>query len=152
MANSTDYVQVMRELAQPHVSDPVIAASVLQPASSMSNLGLGKISPLAGMLMKKRANKKAGGLAKNSAFSSDQAFVVVTADRVYAFNSKIVGRERKVLDSVGNWDRNDLIVTKTPGRLTTKVTFDISSTGEHYELEATTMADQGVSTALLDAL
>jgi hypothetical protein len=152
MATSTDYVQAMRELAQPHVPEPVVAASILQPAGSMGNLGLGKISPLAAMIMKKKANKKAGGLARDSAFSTEQAFIVVTAHRVYAFNSKRAGREWKVLDPVGSWDRNDLTVTKTPGKLTTKVALDIGATGEHYELEATTMADQGVSSALLEAL
>ena len=146
----------MRDFAQPHVPETVVAASVLHPPGVMSEMGIRKISPLAGKIMRMKGNKKAGGLA-NSGFSakskgSREALVVVTAERVYAFNTKLVGRERQVVDSVGSWNRNDLTVTKTPGKLSTRVTFDVSSTGEHYELEATTVADRGVSTALLDAL
>jgi len=44
-------------------------------------------------------------------------------------------------------------VQTTPGRLATKVVIDVVSTGEHYELEATTVADNvGFTDAFLQAL
>lgn len=152
MADKTDWVQKMRELAQDQVPEPVIAASILQPAGAWGAMGAGRISPLAGMLMRKKGNDAAGGLAKSGVFSSRQALVAVTADRLYAFNAKPSGRKWKVLDSAGSWSRDDVTVTKTPGKLATKVVLDVASTGEHFELEASTVYDRGVSSTLLDAL
>ena len=52
MDDTTDYVQVMRDFAQPHVPETVVAASVLHPPGVMSEMGIRKISPLAGRIMR----------------------------------------------------------------------------------------------------
>ena len=39
-----------------------------------------------------------------------------------------------------------------PGKLATKVVFDVASTGEHYELEATTIGGSGINDAFVAAI
>jgi hypothetical protein len=149
----TDWDEKMKETVQPHVDEPVVAVGMLQPAGTWGAFGAGQLSGLAGTIMRKAANSKAGGLAKNGAFSTKTAIVAVTQEKVYAFNGKPKGREWKVMDQVGEWDRSDLTITKTPGKLSTKVVIDVASTGDHYELEATTAMTAGnFNHAFLDAL
>jgi hypothetical protein len=50
------------------------------------------------------------------------------------------------------WNRPDLAIETTPGKLTTKVVIDVGSTGEHFEVEATTAGSSGLNDALLDAI
>jgi hypothetical protein len=63
--------------------------------------------------------------------------------RIYAFNAKPSGRNWKIVDEVGDWDRCDLTITTTPGKMSTKVVVDVQSTGDHFELEATTVMTAG---------
>ena len=65
--------------------------------------------------------------------------IAVTEGRIYAFNAKTSGRKWVIVDAVGDWDRSDLTIVTTPGKLSTKVVVDVKSTGDHYELEATTI-------------
>ena len=56
-------------------------------------------------------------------------------------------------DPVGAWERSDLDVTTTKGALSTKVVVDVKSTGDHYELEASTVLQmKGHNDAFLAAL
>jgi hypothetical protein len=149
----TDWDTKMRETVQPHVQEPVVAVGMLQPAGMWGAAGVAQLSGLAGTLMRKAANKKAGGLAKNSAFSTKMAMIAITDGKLYAFNAKPKGRQWKIVDSAGEWERSDLTITKTPGKLSTKVVLDVASTGEHYELEATTAMTAGnFNNAFLAAL
>jgi hypothetical protein len=138
-----DMVQQMKDAAQEHVSEPVVAVGVLQPAGTWGAFGMGQMSGLAGMIGRKAANDRSGGLGKNGAFSTKAALLALTADRIYAFNVKPKGRTFKVVDEVGHWDRSDVAVQTEKGKLSTKVVLDIASTGAHYELEATTMMGMG---------
>jgi hypothetical protein len=135
---ATDWVQKIKDDVQPRVPEPIVALGMLQPAGTWGSFGAGQLSGLAGSLMRRAANKKAGGLAKSGAFSTKTALLAVTEQRVYAFNAKPSGRSWKIVDEAGDWDRNDLTVTTTPGTLSTKVVVDVQSTGDHFELEATT--------------
>jgi len=96
-----DWAAEMRELAQGHVAEPVLAAGILQPAGSWGAMGVGQISGLAGSIMRMSNNKRAGGLGKQGVFKYRSALVAVTADKIYAFNSKPSGRKWKVTDEVG---------------------------------------------------
>jgi hypothetical protein len=134
-----DWVQKMTDTVQPHVPEPVLSVGILQPAGTWGAMGFGQVSGLAGMIARKAANKKSGGLGKNGAFSTKAALIAITADRVYAFNAKPSGRSWKVVDEVGDWARRELQVSTIPGKLSTKVVIDIPSAEAHYELEATTV-------------
>ena len=134
-----DWQQKMKDLVQPRVSEPIVAVGMLQPAGTWGSFGAGQLSSLAGTLMRRAANKKAGGLAKSGAFSTKTALIAVTEGRLYAFNAKPSGRTWKIVDEAGDWDRSDLTVATAPGTLSTKVVVDVQSTGDHFELEATTI-------------
>jgi hypothetical protein len=110
------------------------------------------VSPLAGMLKRKANNDAAGGLARNSTFSIKIGLFALTTDKVYAFHAKPKGREWRVGDQVGEWTRADLRIETVAGRLATKILVDVASTGDHYELEATTVGSGGFTQAFLDEL
>jgi hypothetical protein len=133
-----DWVQKIKDDVQPRVPEPIVAVGMLQPAGTWGSFGAGQLSGLAGTLMRRAANKKAGGLAKSGAFSTKTALLAVTEQRLYAFNAKPSGRSWKIVDEAGDWERKDLTITSTPGKLSTKVVVDVASTGDHFELEATT--------------
>ena len=138
-----DWVQQMKDQAQEHVPEPVVSVGILQPAGTWGAMGVGQMSGLAGMIARKAANDRSGGMGKNGAFSTKAAMIALTADRLSAFNVKPKGRSFKVVSEVGDWDRRDVKVATTPGKLATKVVFDVESTGAHYELEATTVMQMG---------
>src|SRR5262249_55015015 len=94
----------------------------------------------------------ARGLAEPSGKGSKPVLLAVTADKLYAFACKQKGRNWKIQDQLGVWDRSDLKVETTPGKLATKVVFDVEPTGEHYELEATTAGSAGFNDPLLAAI
>ncbi len=126
---------------------------MLQPVRTRGACGTGQLRGLAGTLMRRAANKKAGGLAKSGAFSTKTALVAVTDARVDAFNAKPSGRDWKIVDQAGDWDRSDLTIATTPGKMSTKVVVDVQSTGDHFELEATTvMTADDLNRAFLDEI
>lgn len=134
-----DWIGQMKNTAQEHVAEPVVAADVFQPAGSWAAFGLQQASALAGIAGRKRANARGGGIGKQGMFSSKQALLALTADKLYAFNAVPRGTNLKVKDQVGVWRRADLAVTTEPKKMTTLVTFEVRSTGERFELEATTV-------------
>jgi len=143
----------MMATVQPHVPEPVIAVGVLQPAGTWGAMGGDQLSGLVGTLMRKNANKRSAGLGKNSAFRTKVALVAVTEARVYAFNAKGWGPQCKIVDEVGDWDRDDLKITTTPGKMSTQFVIDVVSTGDHYELETNALMGMGGFTKkFVDAL
>ena len=148
-----DLGQKMIDTVQPHVPEPVLAVGVLQPAGTWGAMGGDQLSGIVGSLMRRNANKRSAGLAKNSAFRTKVALVAVTETRVYAFNAKGWGPQCKIVDAVGDWDRGDLEITTTPGTMSTKFVFDVVSTDDHYELETNALMGVGGFTAkFVDAL
>ncbi|HEY6318396.1 MAG TPA: hypothetical protein VI462_10985 [Acidimicrobiia bacterium] len=142
-----------QDLVQPHVPEPVLAVGALQPAGTWGNFALTKVNPLGGMLGRSRNNKKAGGLAKTGGMRTPTlAGIAVTQDRVYVLSLSTKRGKVQVEELLATWDRADLRITTEPGRLATKVVVDVTSTGEHYELEATNVGDQGLTQTFVDTL
>jgi hypothetical protein len=88
-----DWVQKMKDTMQPHVAEPVVAVGILQPAGSWGAFGAGMLSPLAGSILRRKADKKAGGLADsgdhfNPFKNVKMAMFALTADKLYAFSGK----------------------------------------------------------------
>jgi hypothetical protein len=137
-------VQQLKETFQPHVDEPVTAVGLLQPAGTMGSFGLAKLSPLAAMVKNKGVNEKAGGLAKTGVFTNTKlAAIVLTAGKVYAFRTKQKGYRWKVEEQLGAWDRKDVKFTVEQKKITSQVSIDVGSTGDHYELEAMTAGAKG---------
>ena len=147
------FAEQTKASVQQHVDEPIIAVGVLQPAGVWGSIGAGQFSRIAGTIMRKAANKKSGGLGKQGEIKTQMALVAVTEGKLYAFNAKPWGRQFKVDDAVGAWERSDLDVTTQKGALSTKVVIDVKSTSDHYELEASTILQmKGHNDAFLAAL
>jgi hypothetical protein len=149
----TDWAGKVQETAQEAVPEPVEAAGIVQPAGTLGTFGLSQVSGVAAMVKARKANQAAGGLGRTSVMASTKlAMLAVTADKVYAFAVKQKGRGWKVKDQIGVWNRPDLTIETTPGKITTKVVIDVGSTGEHFEVEATTAGGTGVNDRFLAAI
>jgi hypothetical protein len=104
------------------------------------------------MIKARKSNEQAGGLARSSTFRNwKHALIAVTADKVYAFEAKPGRGGFKIKGQSGVWDRKDLAIGVEQKKMTAAVTIDVASTGEHYELEATTIGP-GVNKPLLEEL
>ena len=136
---ATDWVAKINETAQEQVPEPVDAAGTLQPAGTWGTFGLDQVSGVAAMFKRRKVNKDAGGLARTSWKGTKTVILALAGGKLYAFAAKEKGRNWKVEGQLGVWSRSDLDVETSPGKLATKVTFDVESTGEHSELEATTV-------------
>lgn len=109
--NTTDKYAAYRERwlmeVAPRVEGEPLAVGVFSRAGSMGSFGLGKVSPLAGMIKR--------GLEKGKTDNLPVNFVVaVTADRVYVFDYKPRGTSIKVKDPIRIWDRDQVHVHRTP--------------------------------------
>ena len=142
-----DLGEKMKAEMQARIGEPLIAVGVLQPAGTWGAMGGDQLSGIVGSLMRKNANKRSSGLAKNSAFRTKVALIGVTEERVYAFNAKGWALQCKIVDEVGDWDRSDLKITTTPGKMSTQFVIDVISTGDHYELETNALMGIGGFTA-----
>jgi hypothetical protein len=84
---ATDWVEKVNTTAQEHVSEPVQAAGILQPAGTWGSFGLDQVSGVAAMFKRRKANKDAGGLAKTSWKGTKTVLLAVTADKLHAFSA-----------------------------------------------------------------
>jgi hypothetical protein len=143
-----DWAQEVKDTFQPHVAEPIDAVGMLQPAGAMGSFGLGRISPLASMIKNKSVNEKAGGLAKTGVFTNTKsAAIVLTPSKVYAFRFKQKGTKFKVEEELAAWDRKDVKFSVEQKKITSQVSIDVTSTGDHYELEAVTAGTRGLHNA-----
>lgn len=147
-----DYVAEIKQTAQERVPEPIEAVGILQPAGTWGTFGLDRVSGVAAMFKRHKANKDAGGLARTSWKGTKTVLLALTTDKVYAFSCKPKGRQWTVQDQLGAWNRADLQIETTPGKLSTKVVIDVVPTSEHYELEATTAGDRGFHDHFLAAI
>ncbi len=151
--SAEDSIRQLTDLTQPHVPEPILAVGMLQPAGTWGNMGVSKFSPALAALRRHRHNRAAGGLARTGMMKRPQmALLAVTETRLYAFAATWKSGGWAVGDAIGAWDRSDLHIETTPGRLATTVAVDVVSTGEHYDLEATTVGDDGFTGIFLAAL
>jgi len=146
-------VESINAKLQAEVPEPGVACGRLQPAGTWGAFGAGRLSGSAGLLRQRAANKGAGALNTRGAMfkANRQTMVALTADKLYAFETKIGYGGLKILGQLVVWNRADLRVQTVPGKLATKVVIDHAD-GGHYELEATTVASKGYNDPLLDAL
>ncbi len=149
-----DNADSMREKAQERVSEPVVAVGIVQPAGTWGSAGVMQVSGLAGMLMKKSANKRAGDLHTGGAVfkTNRQTLIALTADKLYAFETKAGWGGMKIIGELAAWNRKDLAVATSDGKVSTQIIIEHKVTGDRYELEATTAMSRGFNDALLDEI
>ena len=146
-----DTADSMREKAQENVGEPLLAVGVVQPAGTWGSMGAMQVSGLAGMIMKKSANKRAGGLHTGGAVfkTNRQTLLALTADKLYVFETKMGWGGIKIIGELAQWDRKDLDVQTADGKMSVQIVIDHKVSGEHYELEATTAMSRGFNDELL---
>jgi hypothetical protein len=140
-----------KEKLSAKTDSPVIAVLGVQPRGAAgaggASIGLSRISPLASMVVNKvqgaKTNDKAGGLGKITSFSVKSALLALTADKLYAFESKYGMGGLKVKDPIASWDRKDVKVTAVAKKATSAIDIEVIATGDIYEVEAMTMMGGG---------
>ncbi len=149
-----DNADSVKEKAQTRVEEPILAVGFVQPAGTWGAAGLMQLSPLAGILKQKGANKSAGELNTRGAMfkSNRQTLIVLTAEKMYAFESKNSWGGIKLLDELAAWSRRDVAVQMADGKVSKQLTIDHSPTGGHYELEVTTVGTRGFNDAFLEEI
>ncbi|MFI5046919.1 MAG: hypothetical protein ACHQIG_07630 [Acidimicrobiia bacterium] len=149
MARGLEWVDQAESDAQTQLDEQIVVVGFLQPSGSWGAFGMSKLSPMAGTVAQSDANQAAGGLAKAGGFKPKVAMLAVTNDRIHVFSTSPARKSSvKVGELLTTWARDDLSIATVPGRLATKVTIDVASTGQRYELEAT-MIGGGFNDALL---
>jgi hypothetical protein len=148
-----DSVESIRAKVQAQVPEPVLASGMVQPAGTWGAAGLTSLTPAGGLARQRSANKNAGSLSTRGAMfkTNRQTLLALTADKLYAFETKFGWGGMKLLSTLAVWDRADLTVQTQPGKISTRIIID-HTTGEHYELEATTVASRGLNDELLAEL
>lgn len=149
MENAAD----LRAKVQAQVPEPVLASGMVQPVGTWGAAGLTSLTPAGGLLRQRSANKNAGALSTRGAMfkTNRQTLLAVTADKLYALETKFGWGGMKILSTLAVWDRADLTVQTQPGKMSTRVVIDHTD-GGHFELEATTIASRGFNDGLLAEL
>jgi len=141
MGTNEEWSEKLRQVAQEHVEEPVIAAGLFAPAGAMGSMGVSKLSGLGGMFRDRKINERSGGLGHHGAFKLRQALIAVTADKVYGFNSKPKGRSGwQIVDQAVEWPRSEVRTSIEERRMTRAVTFEVGPANDRYELEMMKMA------------
>ena len=114
MSRTTDKYEAYRERwlmeVAPHVEGEPLAVGVFSRAGTMGSFGLGKVSPLAGLIKR--------GMEKGQTDNLPMNFVVaVTASKVYVFDYKPRGTSIKVKNPLRIWDRDQVHVHRTPAKV-----------------------------------
>lgn len=149
-----DNADSVKGKAQARVAEPIVAVGFVQPAGTWGAAGLMQLSPLAGILKQKGANKSAGELNTRGAMfkSNRQTLIALTSEKMYAFAAKNSWRGIKLMDQLAEWNRNDVVVEIADGKVSKKLVVDHAPTGGHYELEVTTVGTRGFNDGFLEEL
>lgn len=149
-----DNADSVKEKAQARVDEPILAVGFVQPAGTWGAAGLMQLSPLAGMLKQRGANKDAAELNRRGAVfkSNRQTLIALTAGKLYAFEAKNSWGGVKLLDLLAEWDRSDVSVEISDGKVSKRLAVDHAPSGGHYELEVTTVGTRGFNDGFLEEI
>lgn len=124
------------EAVQPWCDEPLIAAGTFQVAGGWaSGVSNGLIGALVGAVWgrtPKHVRERAGGLPET-------VILAVGQTKVFVFAYRTKRLQLDVGPPVRVWRRDDLVVETDVRMVASKVTIDVTSTGDHHELESTSM-------------
>jgi hypothetical protein len=142
-----EWRQKCRELAEPRVNgEEVIAAAGFRQGGATASYAASK-AQLGGLVyagVKMMRKKKAGGLP-------DKVMLAVTPDRLYAFKLK-VGRDHRLGDEVGVWERPGLRISTDRTGGMTALTIESPAEGEKAILVGISVKDDPVSQEVMRIL
>lgn len=121
---------------QPYCDEPLIAAGTFQVAGAWaSGVSHGLIGAIVGSIFRrtpKDVRERAGGLP-------EMVILAVGPTKVFVFRYKTKRLQLDVGPPVRVWWRNDVVARSDARRVASKLTIDVQSTGDHHELESTSM-------------
>lgn len=124
------------EAVQPYCDEPLIAAATFQVAGGWAwAAGSGTIAALVGTIFgrtPKHVRERSGGLP-------DTVILAVGPTRVFVFPYRTKRMRLDTGPPVRVWRRNDLVARSDVRMVASKLTIDVRSTGDHHELESTSM-------------
>ncbi len=132
-----------REVLQPKLDEPVLAAGLFYRTGGWAGLALGPFSGLAALVSRGIGKRKAKGLP-------GQFLVAVTPTRVHAFGCSAAYGRVKAKEELAVWERSGLTVTAEETAANTKVVIDsleassrvVCSTGKDEESQSVVYAMQ----------
>jgi hypothetical protein len=136
----------LKELAQAHVDEEVVAAGLFRRGGAAVQYGLSKagggILYAIGSLINK---KRAGGLPP-------RVFLVVTPTKLHAFGFGVKGRDYKIKNEVAVWDRAGLRISTERKMNMTMLTIESPEEGEEATLAPSGASDDPFSADVIAAL
>ena len=124
------------EAVQPWCDDEVVAAGTFQVAGGWaSGVTSGLIGSLVGTVLRRtprHVRERGGGLP-------DTVILAVGRNKVFVFTYRTRRLRLLVEPPVRVWRRDDLVVATDVRMVASKLTIDVTSTGDHHELESTSM-------------
>lgn len=146
-AQVAEWRQKCRDLVADRVNgEEVLAAAGFRRGGASANYVASK-AQMGGLVyagIKMLRKKKAGGLP-------EKVILAVTPDRLYAFKLGFRGRDYKLGDEVGNWERQGLKVSADRSGTMTSLTLE-SPSGERATLVGISVKDDPVSQELIAVL
>ncbi len=127
------WMSAYTQAAQPFCDEPLIAAHTFQAAGGFA-AGI-----RSGLLMGWLTRRDRRELKDRSGGLPDTMLLAVGPTKVYVFEYRTRGLSLALGPPVRVWHRLDLEVTTRVRRVASELTIDVVSTGEHHELESTSM-------------
>jgi hypothetical protein len=145
---AAEFGQKLRELAAPHVGgEEVVSAAAFRRGGATASMVASK-AQLGGIVyagIKMLNKKKAGGLP-------ERIVLVVTPQKLYAFNLGFKGRDYRLKGEAAVWDRAGLRISRELKSGMTALTIESPAEGETATLVGIGVQDDPVSLGLIDVL
>lgn len=124
------------EAVQPWCDEPLIAAGTFQVAGGWaSGVSQGLLATFVGSVFRrtpKHVSERGGGLP-------DTVILAVGRTKVFVFAYRVKRMQLRVEAPVRVWRRDDVVARSDVRMVASKLTIDVTSTGDHHELESTSM-------------
>jgi hypothetical protein len=147
-AQAVEWGQKFRDLVAPHVNgEEVVSAAAFRRGGASASMVASK-AQLGGIVyagIKMLNKKKAGGLP-------ERVMLVVTPDKLYAFNFGFKGRDYKIKDEAAVWDRAGLKISTERKTGMTALTIESPTESERATLVGVGVKDDPISQELIGVL
>ena len=124
------------EAVQPWCDEPLIAAGTFQVAGGWASAATqGTLGAIVGTVLgrtPKHVRERSGGLP-------DTVILAVGQSKIFVFPYRTKWWELDVGPPVKVWRRDDVVARSDVRMVASKLTIDVTSTGDHHELESTSM-------------
>jgi hypothetical protein len=147
-AQAAEWEQKCRELVEPHVNgEEVVSAAAFRQGGATASMVASK-AQLGGLVyagLKMMRKKRAGGLP-------DKVMLAVTPEKLYAFKLGFKGRDYRIKEESGVWDRGGLRISTDRSGGMTALTIESPAEGEKATLVGIGVKDDPVSGRLMEVL